>query len=216
MLLVEQAELFARLVHKNQFYGELPYERHLEEVVLTLQEFGIRDGIVLSAAWLHNSLENTIVTHPLLESIFGSEVADIVFDVTNEPGKNRKEILEKTASKTKENYAALTIKLAGRIVNTEFSIDNNLKLYKMYKKEFPRFKELLYRENEKDRIVIDLWEHLEALYSDKVNFDNDELPRYRQKELRELESEDLLLGDEREAKYYDDCYERVEELMYDQ
>jgi len=208
MLLVEQAELFARLIHKNQFYGELPYTKHLEEVILTLQEFGVIDGIVLSGAWLHDSLEDTPVTYELLKSVFGSEVADIVFDLTNESGKNRKEILEKTAPKTRENYAALTIKLADRIVNTEFSIDNNLKLYKMYKKEFPRFKELLYRENEKDRVILDLWEHLEGLYSDEVNFDNDELPRYRQKELREL--------DEREAKYYDDCYERVEELMYDQ
>jgi len=187
MLLSEQAELFARLVHKNQFYGELPYTKHLEEVVLTLQEFGIKDGIVLSGAWLHDSLEDTPVTYELLKSVFGSEVADMVFDLTNEPGKNREEILEKTAPKTRENYAALTIKLADRIVNTEFSIDNNLKLYKMYKKEFPRFRKLLYRENEKDRIIIDLWEHLEGLYSDEVNFDNDELPRYRQKELRELE-----------------------------
>lgn len=203
MLLVEQAELFAGLVHSNQFYGELPYDKHLEEVVLTLQEFGVKDGIVISAAWLHDSLEDTPVTYILLKSIFGSEVADIVFDVTNEPGKNRKDILEKTAPKTKENYAALTIKLADRIVNTEFSIDNNEKLYKMYKKEFPRFKELLYRENEKDEVILDLWEHLEGLY-----FDNDELPRYRQKELREL--------DERESEYYDSAYQRVEELMYDQ
>src|SRR4028119_866146 len=130
MLLVEQAELFARLIHKNQFYGELPYTKHLEEVILTLQEFGVRDGIVLSGAWLHDSLEDTPVTYELLKSVFGSEVADIVFDLTNEPGKNRKEILEKTAPKTIENYAALTIKLVDRIVNTEFSIDNNLKLYK--------------------------------------------------------------------------------------
>lgn len=207
-MLVKRAEEFARLVHRNQFYGELPYYVHLKEVYLTLLEFGIKDGIVLSAAWLHDSIEDTEVTYETLELQFGEEIAGIVQRVTNEKGKNRKEILEKTAPKIKEHYAALTIKLADRIVNTEFSIDNNEKLYRMYKKEFPKFKELLYREGEKDKVILDLWEHLENLYSDEVNVNNDELPRYKALELKEL--------DEREARYYDDCYQIVEEKMYDE
>lgn len=151
---------------------------------------------------------DTDITYGTLETQFGEEIADIVQRVTNKRGYTREQILEKTAPKVKKHYAALTIKLADRIVNTEFSIDNNLKLYEMYKKEFPRFKELLYRENEKDKVILDLWERLENLYGEEVNFENDELPRYKALELNEL--------DEREAEYYDDCYQIVEERMYDQ
>ncbi len=206
-MLIKRAEEFAKLVHRNQSYGELPYYVHLKEVYLTLLEFGVKDGIVLSAAWLLGSIEDTETTYETLELQFGEEIADLVQRVTNKKGYTREQILEKTAPKVKKHYAALTIKLADRIVNTEFSIDNNLKLYEMYKKEFTKFKELLYREGEKDKVILDLWEHLENLYSDEVNFENDELPRYKALELNEL--------DEREANYYDDCYQIVEEKMYD-
>lgn len=207
-MLVKRAEEFVKLVHRNQTYGELPYYVHLKEVYLTLLDFGVTDENILAASWLHDSIEDTETTYEILLIQFGKEVADLVLSVTNEKGTNRKEILEKTAFKIVDNEAALVIKLADRIVNTEFSIDNNLKLYKMYKNEFPRFKELLYREKEKDKVILDLWEHLENLYSEEVSFENDELPRYKALELNGL--------DEREARYYDDCYQIVEGKMYDQ
>jgi (p)ppGpp synthase/HD superfamily hydrolase len=138
-MLVQRAEGFAKLVHRNQFYGQLSYYIHLKEVYSTLLDFGITDEIVLAASWLHGSVEDTEITYETLEIQFGKEVADLVLAVTNEKGANRGEILEKTATKLIENEKALLIKLADRVVNTEQSLDNNEKLYKMYKKEFPRF-----------------------------------------------------------------------------
>lgn len=242
-MLVQRAEEFAKLVHRNQSYGELPYCFHLKEVYLTLLDFGVTDENILAASWLHDSIEDTETNYETLLTQFGKEVADLVLAVTNEKGTNRKEILEKTALKIKNNEAALVIKLADRIVNTEFSIDNNEKLYKMYEKEFPRFKELLYSKTSIKYFIPILWEHLENLYSKEVNFENHELPRYSvlekkeildewaiqmteyREELREVEREKKedeywnqynQILDEREAKYYDDCYRIVEERMYDQ
>lgn len=192
-MLVKRAKEFARLVHANQFYGELPYYVHLKEVYLTLLEFGVKDESILAASWLHDSIEDTETTYENLLIQFNKEVAELVQAVTNEKGKNRKEILEKTAFKIRDNKKALIIKLADRIVNTEFSIDNNEKLYKMYEKEFSRFKELLYTEAEKDKIILDLWEHLEKLYGEEVNFDNDQLPRYTQYEQLDEREETKVL-----------------------
>jgi (p)ppGpp synthase/HD superfamily hydrolase len=214
-MLVQRAEEFARLVHRNQFYGELPYVDHLKEVYLTLLDFGVRDETILAASWLHDSIEDTETTYETLEIQFGKEVADLVLAVTNEKGTNRKDILERTAPKIKDNEKALILKLADRIVNTEFSIDNNEKLYKMYEKEFPRFKTLLFKEDEKNEIVLKLWEHLSNLYNPWIilagKYENDpqydEVLAYIEEYRREL--------DEEVGRYYDDCYEIVEERMYD-
>ena len=114
--LVSRAKEFAKLVHRNQKYGTLPYTSHLEDVYSTLKnQLGVSDETILASAWLHDSIEDTETTYETLLLQFGKEVADLVLTVTNEKGKNRKEILEKTAPKIKNNEAALVIKLADRI-----------------------------------------------------------------------------------------------------
>jgi len=288
-MLVQRAEEFARLVHKNQFYGELPYTDHLKEVYLTLLDFAVKDEIILAASWLHHSIEDTYTTYETLEIQFGKEVADLVQLVTNEKGTNRKEILEKTAPKIKSNEKALILKLADRIVNTECSLFYNEKLYKMYEKEFPRFKTLLFREDEKNDAILKLWNYLSNLCEkkslnimiqlntekwwdeekDKELIDSYSLlsllitPTSHLNEQGYLKLEELLKNsskgtkfkitiernepeddpwvrlagkyendpqydevlahieeyrkelDEREAEYYDDCYEIIEEKVYD-
>jgi (p)ppGpp synthase/HD superfamily hydrolase len=215
-MLVQRAEEFAHLVHRNQQYGELPYVDHLKEVYLTLLDFGIKDEVVLAAAWLHDSIEDTETTYETLEIQFGKEVAELVQAVTNEKGSNRKEILEKTAPKIRDNKSALILKLADRIVNTEFSIDNNEKLYKMYEKEFPRFKTLLLIENERNETILKLWKHLSNLYNPWVRLAGKyEDDPYYDDVLVHIEEYRKEL-DEEVGRYYDDCYKIVEERMYDQ
>jgi guanosine-3',5'-bis(diphosphate) 3'-pyrophosphohydrolase len=194
-MLVQRAEGFAKLVHRNQFYGQLSYYIHLKEVYSTLLDFGITDEIVLAASWLHGSMEDTEITYETLEIQFGKEVADLVLAVTNEKGASRGEILEKTATKLIENEKALLIKLADRVVNTEQSLDNNEKLYEMYKKEFPRFREFLYDDKSITYPIIYLWYYLENLYQNEEDRLN----------LNEIENiaQDIYFNnlDEREAEY---------------
>lgn len=208
-MLVARAEEFAKLVHRNQYYGELPYYNHLKEVYLTLLDFGITNESILAASWLHDSIEDTEINYETLLIQFGKEVADLVEAVTNEKGTNRKEVLEKTASKIKDNEKALVIKLADRVVNTEQSLDNNEKLYKMYKKEFPLFRELLYDDKSITYQIIYLWYSLENLYQEeKDRLDLDEV----EKIALDIYSTNL---NEKEAEYYDNCYQIIEEKMYD-
>ncbi|WP_333219408.1 hypothetical protein [Microcoleus sp. Pol12A5] len=96
-------------------------------------------------------------------SEFGKETADIVWAVTSEQGENRAERFRKTALKIQSNKKALIVKLADRIANTEASLQSNPQLYKMYLKEFPLFKELLY--NPQDVELLPMWNHLEQVNS---------------------------------------------------
>jgi (p)ppGpp synthase/HD superfamily hydrolase len=158
MNIVEKAKDFAIAKHANQKYGDRPYSYHLAQVSQVLSEFGyLGDEAIAAAAWLHDTLEDTETTYKELVSEFGVEISDIVFAVTSEPGENRVDRFRNTAPKIQSNKKALIVKLADRIANTEASLDTNRKLYKMYNKEFPLFKELLYTE---DANLLPMWNRL--------------------------------------------------------
>jgi (p)ppGpp synthase/HD superfamily hydrolase len=126
----------------------------LAEVSQVLSEFGYAGNEAIAAAgWLHDTLEDTPTTYEMLVSEFGKETADIVWAVTSEPGENRVDRFRKTALKVQSNKKALIVKLADRIANTEASLQSNPKLYKMYLKEFPLFKQLLYNPHDVDADV---------------------------------------------------------------
>ena len=157
----DKAKEFAIAKHGPQKYGEHPYSYHLAQVSQVLAEFGYAsDEAIAAAGWLHDTLEDTPTTYEKLASEFGKETADIVWAVTSEPGKNRADRFRKTALKIQSNKKALAVKLADRIANTEVSLQSNPKLYKMYLKEFPAFKELLY--NPQDVELLPLWNRLES------------------------------------------------------
>ncbi|WP_217358247.1 HD domain-containing protein [Anabaena sp. UHCC 0187] len=151
----KQAQQFAISKHGNQKYGEHPYSYHLNYVVNILTEYGYaEDDAIVSAGWLHDTIEDTDTTHTVLVLEFGKEIADIVWAVSSEPGENRPAKFRNTAPKIISNKKALVVKLADRIANTEASLANNPKLYQMYVKEFTLFHELLYQDN------LPMWERL--------------------------------------------------------
>jgi (p)ppGpp synthase/HD superfamily hydrolase len=144
----KQSQQFAISKHGNQKYGEHPYSYHLNYVVNILTEYGYaEDDAIISAGWLHDTIEDTDTTHAMLVLEFNQEIADIVWAVSSEPGENRQAKFRNTAPKIISNKKALIIKLADRIANTEASLANNPKLYQMYVKEFTLFHELLYQDN---------------------------------------------------------------------
>jgi (p)ppGpp synthase/HD superfamily hydrolase len=160
MNVADKAKEFAIAQHGEQKYGEHPYSYHLAQVSQVLAEFGYAgDEAIAAAGWLHDTLEDTPATYEMLVSEFGKETADIVWAVTSEPGGNRADRFRKTALKIQSNKKALIVKLADRIANTEASLQSNPKLYKMYLKEFPLFKELLY--DQQDVELMPMWNRLE-------------------------------------------------------
>lgn len=163
MNVADAAKEFAIAQHGTQKYGDRPYSYHLAQVSQVLAQFGYAgDEAIAAAGWLHDTLEDTPTTYFMLVSEFGKETADIVWAVTSEPGENRADRFRKTALKIQSNKKALIVKFADRIANTEASLQSNPKLYKMYVKEFPLFKELLY--NPQDVELMPLWNRLEETH----------------------------------------------------
>ena len=155
MNIQNKAQQFAISKHGDQQYGVHPYSYHLNYVVNILTEYVYaEDDVIISAGWLHDTIEDTDTTHAMLVLEFGKEIADIVWSVSSEPGENRQAKFRNTAPKIISNKKALIVKLADRIANTEASLANNPKLYQMYVKEFTLFHELLYQDN------LPMWERL--------------------------------------------------------
>lgn len=157
--LVSVAARFAANRHEGQSYDGGPYTIHLAAVVAVLQRFGINDPEMLAAAWLHDVVEDTDTTNEELEPMFGDRVANLVYRVTNEMGRNRRERHAKTYPKIKASTDATTLKLADRIANSEASLANRPDLLDMYKKEYAAFKNALFTAGTHDL----MWAHLDTL-----------------------------------------------------
>lgn len=98
---------------------QAPYVNHLITVLDLLWDVGgVRDPVILSAAVLHDTLEDTATTRQELEERFGPEITGIVAELTDDkslPKQRRKELqIENAAGKS---TAAQLVKLADKISN---------------------------------------------------------------------------------------------------
>jgi len=122
LALLLKALAFAAHKHRDQRRkdaGASPYINHpiaLADVLVN--EGGISDFEVLCAALLHDTVEDTATTHQELADAFGSRVARIVAEVTDDkslPKHERKRLqVEHAASLSRE---AKLVKLADKICN---------------------------------------------------------------------------------------------------
>jgi hypothetical protein len=169
-MLLEKAKSVAEMAHRGQDYGEYPYAQHLFETWDVLGKFGFtgrehnklrrkRSQRLILAAILHDTLEDTDLTHAELEADFGSEVADLVFAVTNEPGADRRERFLKTFPKILAHPDATILKLADRIANVIHALQSNWDILRMYCLEWSEFERMLRIPGECDA----MWGHLESL-----------------------------------------------------
>ena len=156
---------WATAKHADQKYGDGPYSDHLRDVYFVLEKIGISDEDILVAAICHDVLEDTTLTYNDLVEVIGKNSADIVYDVTNELGKNRKERAMKTYPKIAANPKAIMVKLADRIANTTYSKESGSSMYDKYCKEFPDFKSQLYSSASLEAFPIlkEMWFHLEMI-----------------------------------------------------
>lgn len=157
-----KAKEFALLAHKGQQYGTRDYSFHLEAVVGWAKKFNLNEEII-AACWLHDTAEDCGISIEEIRNLFGNAIGEMVFCVTDEPGKNRKERKEKTYPKIAGNADALAVKLCDRIANLNQSIlDENAGLLSMYLKEHPDFKTKLFREDG-PAFLNAIWNTLEEL-----------------------------------------------------
>jgi len=159
-----QAQEFALKCHSGQKYGNREYSFHLESVVQIARKFDLPEDVVASC-WLHDTLEDCDITYQDLKKNFGENIAEIVYSVTDELGRNRIERKSKTYPKIKANEDAVCVKLCDRIANLRQAlIDDNRKLITMYMNEKEEFEQHLYSADQSDRTLA-LWKELESLMS---------------------------------------------------
>lgn len=134
----ERAFLVAEKGHANQTYDIYPYIYHIRQVTRIAEELGYDESIILGAI-LHDILEDTDISYNDIKKAFGEEVAEIVYAVTDELGRNRLERKSNTYPKIVDNWKATVVKICDRVANIEHSKQYNQKLYGMYLKEHDDF-----------------------------------------------------------------------------
>jgi guanosine-3',5'-bis(diphosphate) 3'-pyrophosphohydrolase len=131
---LERALLVAERVHAKETYDIYPYMFHIRQTVLVAQELGFDEDVQVGCA-LHDVMEEGNLSYNDIKKHFGEQVAEIVFCVTDELGRNRKEKKEKTYPKLKANLKATLVKFCDRISNVRNSKQFNNRLFSMYVEE---------------------------------------------------------------------------------
>jgi (p)ppGpp synthase/HD superfamily hydrolase len=98
---------------------------------------------ILTAIYLHDILEDCPIHYSKIVEEFNVPVADMVYNVTDELGKNRKERAIKTYPKIACCPNSLFVKLCDRIANTEYSKKTNSGMLNLYRNEWKSFMENL-------------------------------------------------------------------------
>ena len=95
--LAYEAMMFAREKHQGQIrkYTGEPYFNHLAEVVAISMSVGWHAAIIhpdrfMAVAWLHDVVEDTDALFCQLDAVFGEEVGDGVYYLTDTEKGNRK------------------------------------------------------------------------------------------------------------------------------
>ena len=160
---LEQIRLAAHRLHEsvNQFYdGDKPYGYHLDMVAKEVYAYGhlvlVGEADLLPlfmGAWFHDSIEDARVSYNDVKKIalkFGLTeeqaflASEIVYALTNEKGRNRKERVGKRYYEGIRNtpYAPF-VKMCDRMANIRYSCGSynmgNLRMAKVYEDEMPSF-----------------------------------------------------------------------------
>ncbi len=127
--LVIQAAHFAADKHRDQRrkgVRNTPYINHPLEVAERLNRIGgIDDPVILVAAILHDTIEDTETTHAELERVFGRGIADLVAELSDEAGltwQERKRLEIEHAHHI--SATAKVIKLADKTCNVSDTVAN--------------------------------------------------------------------------------------------
>ena len=160
---LEQIRSMAHQIHEsvNQFYdGDKPYGYHLDMVAKEVYAYGhlvlVGEADLLPlfmGAWFHDSIEDARVSYNDVKKIalkFGLTeeqaflASEIVYALTNEKGRNRKERAGKRYYEGIRNtpYAPF-VKMCDRMANIRYSCGSynmgNLRMAKVYEDEMPYF-----------------------------------------------------------------------------
>lgn len=172
--------------HKYDVF--IPYEFHLRMVKnvfddfkhllpknLFVETYGTNDDVIdirdityfviEVSCWGHDLIEDTRTSYNDVKEVLGRNAADIIFAVSNEKGKTRKERANsKYYEGIRNTEGAVFVKLCDRIANVQYSKMTKSRMFEMYKNENDKFiSEIGYNE-EKFTIYTPLFEYLKDLF----------------------------------------------------
>jgi guanosine-3',5'-bis(diphosphate) 3'-pyrophosphohydrolase len=129
LLGVLEALAFSAARHRHQKRkGKLasPYINHPIDVALVIvREGGITTAPVLTAALLHDTIEDTDTTHDELTERFGHEVANIVLEVSDDPRLSKAEQRRRQElGAASLSYGAKLVRIADKISNVRDLVDD--------------------------------------------------------------------------------------------
>ena len=175
---LEQIRSMAHQIHEsvNQFYdGDKPYGYHLDMVAKEVYAYGhlvlVGEADLLPlfmGAWFHDSIEDARVSYNDVKKIalkFGLTeeqaflASEIVYALTNEKGRNRKERAGKRYYEGIRNtpYAPF-VKMCDRMANIRYSCGSynmgNLRMAKVYEDEMPYFTRAITVETDDIRFLV--------------------------------------------------------------
>lgn len=139
---IERALLMAEKAHVNQTYDIFPYMYHIRQVYEVGVELDLPEDMLI-ACILHDVLEDSYLSYNDIKKAFGVTVAEIVYCVTDELGRNRIERKLKTYPKIRENWRAIIVKICDRIANVRHSKEYSKNKHDMYLKEQCGFEKAL-------------------------------------------------------------------------
>ena len=175
---LEQIRLAAHRLHEsvNQFYdGDKPYGYHLDMVAKEVYAYGhlvlVGEDELLPlfmGAWFHDSIEDARVSYNDVKKIAlklglteeqAFMASEIVYALTNEKGRNRKERAGKRYYEGIRNtpYAPF-VKMCDRMANIRYSCGSynmrNLRMAKVYEDEMPYFTQAILVEADDIRFLV--------------------------------------------------------------
>lgn len=131
----------------NHLYDGMPYSVHLAMVANYAYKY-FKDihlyedyqDTIISACWLHDTIEDCRLTYNDVRQVAGEDVAEIVYALTNEKGNDRKE-------RASESYYkgiiatpfARYVKFCDRLANVRHSKDTKSRMLDVYRKENDSF-----------------------------------------------------------------------------
>ncbi len=114
----------------------------------------------------HDLLEDTDAKYRTLVKYFGRDIAEIIYLVTDELGRDKDEVNRKTWPKTRADERAIAVKLCDRIFNMETSLANRSHQLRRYTNEYKDFKSHLEFWGKHAEVMKRLWAHLDSLYAE--------------------------------------------------
>ncbi len=139
----------------NHLYDNKPYSVHLALTASFAQKYihlvpESYHSVVIDACWLHDTIEDTRMTYNDILKVANPTVADIVYAVTNEKGKTRKDRAnEKYYEGIKNCDFASFVKLCDRLANAKYAADTDSRMKQVYRTENEHFINSLIDNNNK-------------------------------------------------------------------